>query len=268
MLVTSKLNRERKRDNLDINCERYEFIDDILDDDTISNGEKDIFWNEFARKYIDSKEFRYETHGKYIVFDKNNIYRGYFSSKNEAAEFINEKGLIFSYIGDDQVHGKMYKFVKHEYGGEQRGCYKINLKINFECGFRYEEEYTIDTDCTDTSTFMACNWNTKVKAFMKLKRDGFPEAIFEELNRRKDNLEKITMDGIGTKNKYFRLTFEPPLPVFFESLEIVYLKYVIVPRYDEQKEEERLIGTDFVESSYDYHFSKFNDEFGLLVSNL
>ena len=269
MLVgKSRLNKERKVDNLDINKEKYEFIEDIMEDDTIPIEERNIFWNEFGKKYMKSRQFRYETHGKRIAFDSNGRYRGYYNNKIEAKSFINEREIVFSYIGDDEVTGKMYNFIPHIYDGDTRGTYKVDLKINFQCGFRYQQQYTIDTGCTDTSTFMVKNWHIKYKTFAKLKGDGFPEDIFDELNTRKSKYDKITMEGIGSINKYYRLTLDPPLPVSFGNLNDAEMKYIVVPRYEDQKNEERLLGTDFMESSnYQYQFGKFNNEFGLLISN-
>lgn len=115
---------------------------------------------------------------------------------------------------------------------------------------------------------MANNWHIKYKTFIKLKGDGFPEDIFDELNTRKAKYSKITMEGIGSSNKYYRLTLDPPLPVSFGDLNDTDIKYIVVPRYEEQKDEERLLGTDFMESSnYRFEFGKFDNEFGLLISN-
>jgi len=107
----SKLNRQKKKDNLNINYESYEFIDDIMEDDTLLEEEKEKFWKNFATRYINSVEFRYQTHGGKIVFDSKNKYRGYYENEEIALEIINERGLIFSYIGDDDIPGKMYKFI-------------------------------------------------------------------------------------------------------------------------------------------------------------
>lgn len=131
----SKLNKERKIDNLDINKDRYEFIEDIMEDETIPIEERNIFWEEFGKIYMRSRQFRYETHKKHIAFDSRGRYRGYYNTENEGEKIINEREIVFSYIGDDQEPGKMYKFIEHKHDGENRGTYKVNLKINFQCGF-------------------------------------------------------------------------------------------------------------------------------------
>ena len=76
------------------------------------------------------------------------------------------------------------------------------------------------------------------------------------------------MEGIGTINKYYRITLDPPLPVSIGDLEKVDMNYIVVPRSEEQKQEERLLGTYFMESSYRYEFGKFSEGFGLLISEL
>jgi len=110
LIGRSKLNRERKVDNLDINKDSYEFIDDIMDDDTIPIEEREIFWIEFGEKYIKSRQFRYQTHGKHIAFDRRGKYRGYYDTEDDGERIIGEREIVFSYIGDDAVPGKMYKF--------------------------------------------------------------------------------------------------------------------------------------------------------------
>src|SRR5438105_11395808 len=78
----------------------YEFIEDIMEDEGISEDQKNIFWEEFGKKYTDSREFRILTHKKYLVFDDKNIYRGYFDDIEHAKISINERGLCFTQIGD------------------------------------------------------------------------------------------------------------------------------------------------------------------------
>ena len=132
MLVgKSRLNRERKVDNLDINKDRYEFIEDIMEDDTIPVEEREFFWIEFGEKYMKSRQFRYETHGKHIAFDSRGKYRGYYNTENEGVRIIGEREIVFSYIGDDSIPGRMYKFTQYKYDGDDRGAYKVGLKINF-----------------------------------------------------------------------------------------------------------------------------------------
>ena len=107
LIGKSKFHRETKKDNLDIKKESYEFIEDIMEDRTFSRDAKDIFWNEFASRYIESKNFRYLTHGKLLIFDHNNIYRGISETEEEGKNIAPEKGRYIVYIGDDEIEGTM-----------------------------------------------------------------------------------------------------------------------------------------------------------------
>lgn len=69
------------------------------------------------------------------------------------------------------------------------------------------------------------------------------------------------MGGIGSKNKYWQLELEPPLEVRLEDLSLVTIKFILVPRYDYQKDEERLLGTDFIHERYTAKFSMYDDEY-------
>jgi hypothetical protein len=111
LIGKSKLNRERKVDDLDINKDSYEFIEDIMEDNTIPIEEREIFWHEFGERYMKSRSFRYQTHWKHIAFDRRGKYRGYYDTEDDGERIIGERETVFSYIGDDQVSGRMYKFI-------------------------------------------------------------------------------------------------------------------------------------------------------------
>jgi len=264
---TSYFSKKSSRDNLDINQESYDFIEDIMDDKGIPTEERENFWREFAIKYINDINFRYRTHGKYILFNFNE-YVGVVNSVEEARELYPGKGRELSYIGDDKIDGHAYHIIRHINEGDDRGCYKLNMNIHFQCGYRYNEKYTFDTGCTDTYCFMPLNWDIKNKIFAKIVRDGIPQDVFDELNIKKEERVKINMGGVNSKNKYWRIRLVPPLPVRLENTSEVDLEFILVPRYEYQKEEERLLGTDFMNGNYTFKLSMFNGEYGLKVSDL
>lgn len=265
----SYFSRKALKDNLDEHRDSYDFIDDIMEDESISIRERERFWNEFAHLYIQSSEFRHLTHGKYILFVKD-IYEGIVNSREEAKTLFPCKGRILTYIGDDGIRGRVYNYglVNHITDGDDRGVYKFNMNIKFKCGFRYQETYTLDTGCTDSNCFLVNNWDNKNKIFRKIKRDGIPQEVFDELNGRNDDLVRITMGGVSSENKYYRMSLDPPLLVNLENLSEVPIKFILVPKFDHQYDEERLLGTDFMFDNYTFKFSSFNGEYGFKITDL
>lgn len=181
---TSYFSRKTQKDNLDVNQSSYEFIEDIMEEKHLPVEERELFWREFAIPYMNDVNFRYQTHGKYIIFNYNK-YAGVVDSKEQARILFPGRGREISYIGDDKIHGRAYNYVKCNMDPEsdERGAYKVNMNIRFQCGFRHTEKYTFDTGCTDTYCFLPKNWDTELLIFAKLKRDGIPQEVFDELTQ-------------------------------------------------------------------------------------
>lgn len=255
------------KDNLDDNLDFYDFIEDIMEDKLLPVEERELFWKEFGKKYSCDVNFRYKNHGKYILFHRNK-YIGVFNSVEEARILYPEKGRKLSYIGDDKIDGHAYKVVNHQNEGDDRGCYKLKMNIMFNCGHKHSENYTFDTGCTDTFCFMPINWDIENEMFVKVVGDKIPYDVFGELNDKNSELLKITMGGVGSKNKYNRMQLDPPLSVNLENNSNVNLEFILVPRKECQKFEERLLGTDFMHERYTFKFGMFNDVYGLRVSDL
>ena len=86
--------------------ESVEFIQEIMEDESLPEETKEIFWKEFGEKYINNREFRYFEYSGYILFI-NDEYIGTFDFIKQIDELYKVRGKYIFYIGDDKIDGKM-----------------------------------------------------------------------------------------------------------------------------------------------------------------
>jgi len=154
-----------------LNQNYYEFIKDIMEDRGFPVEERELFWSEFAVHYMNDVEFRYQTHGKYILFH-NNKYVGVVDSKEEGDRLFPSKIREYIYIGDDKIHGRAYSLIK----------------------------YNPNTESIEDKEFVKLQGGAILNE-MNLRRSNIEKitinqdgAILNEMNLRRSNIEKITMD--------------------------------------------------------------------------
>lgn len=134
--------------------ESYEFIEDIMEDESLPEDTKQDFYYKFGELYINDPDFRHKHHGGYIVFVKNKFY-GTFPTREYIMENIKDKSKYIHYIGD-RIDGYMYHshFIKCPDDGFEKNTFSTHLKIKFECGYIHEQLYFLDSGCTNTSGFL------------------------------------------------------------------------------------------------------------------
>lgn len=111
--------------------ESTRFINDIMNDDYLPEEAKEIFYEEFAQRYLSERKFQNDNFEKYILFF-NKKYYGIFNSVKDAERLGGEGDDRYLYRIGGYRRKKMYansKYIPLQKINKSYEPYKVNLKI-------------------------------------------------------------------------------------------------------------------------------------------
>ena len=128
-------------DNLKISKNNYNFIENIMKNEEIDLNERNKFYEEFAKQYMKSENFRYSNYRKYLIFRHDGKWLGCFEEK--------QKPLFCFYVGDDEDIYNIGITEKH-LEENKCGCLKNYIK---KLDFTSHEHFTRQSICN----IVTCN---------------------------------------------------------------------------------------------------------------
>lgn len=262
-----------------------EFVTRLLRNGYVSQLGKTQFYDNIALPYMTNDQTRNYLHGKFALFDEDELI-GVFNSRKDMDAIIDKKNKInkqknihvvfySAYIGDDQTpvnrfHHSSFIGTKLNKSENYFNPHKIILKL-YSISGDLEQDYYIDSGSSQTSLMLSMYWTFCDEIIKKpyydvnLTTDKRIKKILNELNSKIKRIENMYIRGCdGIKIPYNMVIFDPPVNVGINTLTPILLETFVVPEQKPMKKIPNLIGLDVI-SLHTLIYGKFSGELGLKI---